>query len=51
MAGNNRTAAGFIIAPMVPGSLLYFYGLAKGYGTGAIVGVAVRGKTDAGAQQ
>jgi hypothetical protein len=33
-----RTAVGFLIAPMVPGALLYVYGLAKGYGTAALVG-------------
>lgn len=33
-----RAAAGFLLAPALPGALLYVYGLAKGYGTAAIVG-------------
>jgi hypothetical protein len=33
-----KVLAGFLIAPAGPGALLYVYGLAKGYGTAAIVG-------------
>ena len=33
-----KVLAGFLIAPAGPGALLYAYGLAKGYGTAAIVG-------------
>jgi hypothetical protein len=38
MGNSMKVLAGFLIAPAGPGALLYAYGLAKGYGTGAIVG-------------
>lgn len=38
MSNSGRTIAGFCIAPVVPGVLLYIYGLAKGQGVAAIVG-------------
>jgi hypothetical protein len=38
MAKSMKVIAGFLIAPVGPGALLYVYGLAKGYGTAAIVG-------------
>ena len=33
-----RVVTGFLVAPVVPGMLLYVYGLAHGYGVAAIVG-------------
>ena len=38
MEKSKRTVVGFFIAPVVPAVLLYVYGLAKGYGTAALVG-------------
>jgi len=38
MKKSNSSITGFFIAPAAPAALLYFYGLVKGYGTGAIVG-------------
>jgi hypothetical protein len=38
MGTAGRTATAFLIAPGVPGALLYVYGLAKGYGVAAMVG-------------
>jgi hypothetical protein len=38
MAKSMKVIAGFLIAPVGPGALLYVYGLAKGYGAAAIVG-------------
>jgi len=35
---STHTVVGFFIAPVVPAVLLYLYGLAKGYGTAALVG-------------
>jgi hypothetical protein len=36
-----RTWTGFLVAPIVPAVLLYFYGCLKGYGNAAIVGPAL----------
>jgi hypothetical protein len=33
-----RTTTAFLVAPGVPAALLYVYGLANGYGVGAMVG-------------
>jgi hypothetical protein len=38
MNNMGRVVAGFLVAPVAPGILLYVYGLANGYGVAAVVG-------------
>jgi hypothetical protein len=38
MSQTTRAFAGFLMAPPIPGALLYIYGVFKGYGDAAVVG-------------